>query len=83
MVRAGLLGVPDEERPHLPERLDDYEAPEGFADAVGRLQPMPAEQFPADVPAQELGGGVSVPPMDVPWVRLTVLRDPQGAGFTV
>ena len=87
--------------PDLPERLDEYEAPEGFADAVGWLQPMPEDQFPADVPphwhvtfsvedadasterALELGGEVTVPPMDVPWVRLAVLRDPHGAAFTV
>jgi predicted enzyme related to lactoylglutathione lyase len=32
--------------------------------------------------ATELGGEVLVPPMDAPWVRMTVLRDPQGATFT-
>ncbi|MGI9092634.1 MAG: VOC family protein [Mycobacteriales bacterium] len=31
--------------------------------------------------AQELGGRVIVPPMDGPWVRMTVLADPQGAVF--
>jgi uncharacterized protein len=29
-----------------------------------------------------LGGQVLVPPVDAPWVRMTVLRDPQGAVFT-
>jgi len=29
----------------------------------------------------ELGGDVLMPPFDAPWVRMTVLRDPQGAVF--
>jgi predicted enzyme related to lactoylglutathione lyase len=33
--------------------------------------------------ATELGGKVLVPPMDAPYVRLTVLSDPQGAVFSV
>jgi uncharacterized protein len=32
--------------------------------------------------ADELGGEIIVPPFDAPWVRMTVLRDPQGAVFT-
>ena len=32
--------------------------------------------------AAELGGTVLVEPMDAPWVRFTVVRDPQGAIFT-
>jgi uncharacterized protein len=32
--------------------------------------------------AEELGGKVVVPPFDAPWVRMTVLADPQGATFT-
>ena len=32
--------------------------------------------------ATELGGKVVLPPMDAPWVRLTVIADPQGATFT-
>ena len=32
--------------------------------------------------AAELGGSVLAPPFDVPWTRLTVVRDPQGATFT-
>jgi hypothetical protein len=32
--------------------------------------------------ATELGGKVLVPPMDAPWVRMTVISDPQGAVFT-
>jgi uncharacterized protein len=32
--------------------------------------------------AAELGGRVVVPPTDAPWVRTTVIADPQGATFT-
>jgi len=32
--------------------------------------------------AAELGGNVVVPPFDAPWVRTTVIADPQGATFT-
>lgn len=32
--------------------------------------------------AAELGGTVVVPPFDAPWVRMTVIVDPQGATFT-
>jgi predicted enzyme related to lactoylglutathione lyase len=32
--------------------------------------------------AQELGGSVLLPPMDIPVGRFTVLADPQGAAFT-
>jgi predicted enzyme related to lactoylglutathione lyase len=32
--------------------------------------------------AAQLGGKVLVPPLDAPWVRMTVLSDPQGAVFT-
>ena len=32
--------------------------------------------------ATELGGQVLVEPFDAPWVRMTVIRDPQGAVFT-
>jgi predicted enzyme related to lactoylglutathione lyase len=31
--------------------------------------------------ATELGGKVVVPPFDAPWVRTTVIADPQGATF--
>jgi len=32
--------------------------------------------------AEALGGEVVVPPVDAPWARITVIRDPQGATFT-
>jgi predicted enzyme related to lactoylglutathione lyase len=33
--------------------------------------------------AVELGGEVLAPPTDMPWVRIALLRDPQGAVFTI
>jgi predicted enzyme related to lactoylglutathione lyase len=32
--------------------------------------------------AAKLGGKVLVPPFDAPWVRMAIIRDPQGAVFT-
>jgi predicted enzyme related to lactoylglutathione lyase len=32
--------------------------------------------------AEQLGGRVVVAPFDAPWVRMTVIADPQGATFT-
>jgi hypothetical protein len=59
----------------------------------GKNPPRPGEGRPArprgdrrqaDATAKtatELGGKVLVPPFDAPWVRMTVLADPQGATF--
>jgi uncharacterized protein len=72
-------------------------APEGFEDVVATINPIAADQpdtpahwsvtFAVDdadtaaAKASELGGTVLVPPFDAPWVRMTVLGDPQGATF--
>jgi uncharacterized protein len=83
--------------PGLRDRLAEYQAPEGFGDAVAWLTPATGEDSPphwgvtftvddADATAEragELGGDVIVPPFDAPWVRLAVLSDPQGAVFSV
>jgi len=86
------------ENPPERERLVEMGAPDGFEDVVAAVNPLPDDQpgVPAfwDVTfavddaeaiaqqAAELGGAVIAPPFDVPWVRLTVLADPQGATFT-
>ncbi len=73
-------------------------APEGFEDVVATLSPISDDQpevpahwsviFAVDDAdataerAEELGGRVVVPPFDAPWVRMTVITDPQGATFT-
>jgi len=85
-----------ERDPTVRERQADVGAPEGFEDAVAWLVPSSDGETPAhwsitfavddaDAAADRatgLGGKVLVPPMDAPWVRMTVISDPQGAVFT-
>ena len=87
-----------ERDPSLRERMATDGAPAGFEDVVAALLPITDETderpahwsitFAVDdadaaaAKAAELGGEVVVPPFDAPYVRMTVLRDPQGAGFT-
>ena len=77
---------------------DSGAAPDGFADVVATLNPLADDQpeipahwsvtFAVDDAdaiakrAAELGGRVDVAPFDAPWVRMTVITDPQGATFT-
>jgi uncharacterized protein len=84
--------------PGLRERMGETGAPEGFEDVVASLNPIPPDQpdvpphwgvtFAVDdadataARAAELGGQIIAPPFDAPWVRMTVIRDPQGATFT-
>lgn len=84
--------------PEIRKRNAELGAPEGFADVVASIAPIPDDQpdtpahwgitFAVDeadeiaAKATELGGKVVVPPMDLPWVRMTVVADPQGAMFT-
>jgi uncharacterized protein len=84
--------------PELRERMAKSGAPDGFADVAAALTPIADDQpevpahwsvtfgvADADATAQraaELGGEVVVAPFDAPWVRMTVIRDPQGATFT-
>jgi predicted enzyme related to lactoylglutathione lyase len=84
--------------PGLRKRVVEAGAPEGFADVVASLAPISGEQADipphwdvtfavadADATAEratELGGRVLAPPFDAPWVRMTVIADPQGATFT-
>ncbi len=83
--------------PGLREMVKESGGPEGFEDVVASLVPIGEDQpdtpphwsvtfavDDADViadKATELGGKVVVPPMDAPWVRMTILTDPQGATF--
>jgi predicted enzyme related to lactoylglutathione lyase len=84
--------------PGLGKRMAESGAPEGFEDVVATLNPIAADQpdvpahwsvtFAVDDAdatadrAAELGGQVVVAPFDAPWVRMTVITDPQGATFT-
>ena len=87
----------EELTPGIKKGMAEMGAPEGFADAVAGIIPLGDDQpdapahwsitfavDDADATAEkatELGGEVLVPPFDAPWVRMTVLRDPQGAMF--
>jgi predicted enzyme related to lactoylglutathione lyase len=85
------------DRPAIREEMAAVGAPAGFEDVVATLAPIPVEQpdtpphwdvtFTVDdadaiaETAAELGGKVLVEPFDAPWVRMTVIADPQGAAF--
>jgi predicted enzyme related to lactoylglutathione lyase len=82
--------------PELRERMAEAGVPEGFEDVIAALNPIDQPDVPAhwsvtfavhdaDATAEraaELGGQVVVPPFDAPFVRMTVITDPQGATFT-
>ena len=88
----------EERTPGLREGMAGMGAPAGFEDVVASLNPIAADQpqtpphwgvtfavDDADATAEQaakLGGQVVVPPHDAPWVRMTVITDPQGATFT-
>ena len=83
--------------PGLRERMAAMGAPAGFEDVVASIATIPEEQpnvnahwdvtFSVDnadliaEKAAELGGRVVVPPLDIPWARMTVIADPEGATF--
>jgi predicted enzyme related to lactoylglutathione lyase len=83
--------------PGLRQRMAEVGAPEGFADVVAAITPITADRpdvpahwgltfgvDDADATAEraaQLGGQVVVPPLDAPWVRMTMITDPQGATF--
>jgi uncharacterized protein len=87
----------ERDNPDLRKQTAEVGAPEGFVDVVASINPIPDDQpdtpahwsvtFGVDdadavaAKASELGGEVVVPPFDAPWVRMTVITDPQGASF--
>jgi hypothetical protein len=87
----------EERTPGLRAMMKEMGAPTGFEDVVAAVLPLGDDQSatPANwsvtfavedadaaaAKAQELGAMVVVPPFDAPWVRTTVIRDPQGAVF--
>jgi uncharacterized protein len=95
---AGYGDRLEEGNPGLREQAQELGAPAGFEDVVASLNPIPDDQADpsahwgvtfavddADATAEraaELGGRVVVAPLDAPWVRMTVITDPQGATFT-
>ena len=81
--------------PGLRKMIAEFGAAAGFEDVVASINPIGDDQagvpahwsvtFGTDdadataAKAAELGGSVVLPPFDAPWVRMTVIRDPQGA----
>lgn len=86
----------EEASPGLRQQMAQMGAPEGFIDVVAALNPI-ADDSPtpphwsvtfavddADATAaraRELGGEVVAGPFDAPWIRMAVIKDPQGATF--
>jgi hypothetical protein len=81
--------------PGLRERIGEMGAPARFEEVVAGINRDAGDQpagwsvvFAVDdadaiaARATELGGRVIAPPADGPWVRMTVLADPEGAIFT-
>jgi uncharacterized protein len=87
----------ERDHPDLRKMIAEVGGPEGFEDVVASVNPIPEDEpdtpphwsvtfgtDDADATAEkasELGGEVLVPPFDAPWVRMTVIQDPQGATF--
>jgi uncharacterized protein len=87
----------EESNPDMRKQMAEAGAPAGFEDVVASINPIPDDQpdvpahwnvtfavDDADATAEKasaLGGKVLVPPFDAPWVRMTILADPQGASF--
>ncbi len=82
--------------PDIRERVAEVGGPKGFEDVVASALPLGDESVSAHwsvtfgvddadaiaARASELGGRVLAGPFDAPWVRATVIADPQGATFT-
>jgi len=87
----------EEASPGLREQMAAMGAPEGFIDVVAALNPIADDEpdtpahwsvtFAVDdadaaaATASELGGEIVAGPLDAPWTRMAVIRDPQGATF--
>ncbi len=87
----------ESDHPGVRKQVAEAGGPRGFEDVVAAINPIPDDQpdtpahwsvtFAVDdadataAKAAELGGTVVVPPFDAPWVRMTIINDPQGATF--
>jgi uncharacterized protein len=88
----------EQRTPGLRKNMADMGAPERFEEVVAAVAPLGDDQpdTPAHwavtfavedadaiaAKATDLGGRVLLEPVDGPWVRMTVIADPQGATFT-
>lgn len=95
--RPGYADALEEIDPGIRERHSGGGAPEGFSDAIGWMLEMTGDDVPAHwavtfavdgtdaaaARAAQLGGTVLTAPFDAGPTRIAVLRDPQGAVFSV
>jgi predicted enzyme related to lactoylglutathione lyase len=96
-TRPGYGDHLEERSPGLREQMAQMNAPEGFIDVVAALNPITDDDpgtpanwtvtFAVDnaddtaAKAASLGGEVLAGPLDAPWTRMAVIKDPQGATF--
>ena len=87
----------EESSPGLRQQMTQMGAPEGFIDVVAALNPIADDDaatpahwnvtFAVDdadataATAKALGGEIIAGPLDAPWTRMAVIKDPQGATF--
>jgi predicted enzyme related to lactoylglutathione lyase len=87
----------EERNPGLRQQMAQMGAPDGFIDVVAAVNPIDNADFQtpahwsvtfavddADSAAEKagkLGGEVVIGPVDAPWTRMVVIKDPQGATF--
>src|SRR5215204_6098396 len=87
----------EERSPGLRQQMAQMGAPDGFIDVVATLAPIAEDDtdtaahwnvtFAVDdadataAKARELGGEVVAGPVEAPWSRTAVVKDPQGATF--
>ena len=92
--RPGYADTLEARDPGIRRRHEEAGAPEGFSDAIGWLieDPGPSRwhvTFSVEdtdagaAKVTELGGEVLVPPYDAGPVRVAMVKDPQGAAFTI
>jgi predicted enzyme related to lactoylglutathione lyase len=94
-ARPGYGDHLERDNPDLRKQIAEAGGPSGFEDVVASINPLPDDQpdtpphwnvtfavEDADATAAratELGGTLALPPLDAPWVRMTIINDPQGA----
>jgi len=83
--------------PGLRQQMTQMGAPDGFIDVVAAVNPIADDDsttpahwsvtFAVDhadataAQAKAIGGEVVAGPLDAPWIRMSVIKDPQGATF--
>jgi uncharacterized protein len=89
----------EESRPGLRKQMAEMGAPDGFTDVLAAFNPIAKDDptmaanwgvsfavndaDAAAAEAKKLGGEVITGPFDVPWSRVALIKDPQGAIFSV